>query len=209
MATPLADLLRAVLTDDTVRQAAGRSPSAFLQDHGWEHLDAADLREAMLVLADGSPSAEAVIWVEGGEAIDPDADLADALVAAAAALPADGASDLLADDPAGLDGDGDSDSDSPNDTADDADTAHGDGTGDDTGSSDDDDDTSSSSSSSDGDGDGDGALDVDTPLMPPDDARFVDVELDGPERFADPDDTQPDDDAPAPGEFGDGWDDLI
>jgi hypothetical protein len=99
MATPLADLLRAVLTDDTVRLAAGRSPSALLRDHGWEHLDATDLREAMLVLADGAPTVEATIWVAGGDTIDPDATAGDALAAATATFH----SDLVADDPAALD----------------------------------------------------------------------------------------------------------
>jgi hypothetical protein len=210
MATPLADLLRSVLTDDTMRLAAGRSPGAFLRDHGWEHLDAADLREAMLVLADGAPTAEAVVWVGGSDAIDIDADPADALTAATATFP----SDLVADDPIALDDIDDPHDDGP-DTDDDVHDDHAGDAGD--AASDELDDATGGGGTdveltdvelTDIGSDGDEAIDLDTDgTLDPD--PFETGPPDGPERFADAEGTATDDEAPAPGELGDGWDDLI
>lgn len=175
MATPLADLLRSVLTDDTVGRAAGRSPSAFLRDHGWDHLDVADLREAMLVLADGAPTAEATAWVAGSDVIDPDSDLDAALTAVAETF----RSDLVADDPFDVD---DIDTDHDTDIDHDTELDELDGI----------DDTRDADPAEDAAG-----LEV-----------FGPIELDEPEQFATPL-ASPLDDVPDPGEFGDGWDDLI
>jgi hypothetical protein len=111
MTTPLATLLHGVLHDAEVRADFVASPDAFLADHGWPDLDAEDLREALLVLADGAPAVLAGALVTGAEAIDDDASLSagaglrDALAAIAGSESTD-AEVLGADpdhDPADLD----------------------------------------------------------------------------------------------------------
>jgi hypothetical protein len=178
MATPLADLLRTVLTDDSARLAAGRTPSAFLHEHGWEHLDAADLREAMLVLADGAPTVEATVWVTGSDAIDGDGDVGDALATAIATF----GSDLV--DLVDLDDLGTPDDDAIEDDEDDGDP-----------------DTGDPQPMHDAD-------ETDIRTTPSDVDPFEAIELDEPDHFAGLDHARPGDD-PGPGEFGDGWDDLI
>lgn len=54
MATPLAQLLQDVIHEPEIRAQFAASPESFLADHGYEHLDAADLREALYALADGA-----------------------------------------------------------------------------------------------------------------------------------------------------------
>lgn len=108
MATPLATLLHGVLHDADVRAEFAASPDAFLADHGWPGLDAADLREALMVLADGAPAATAGALVTGAEAIDADvegsttagAGLLEALTAIGAVAPVEVEPDH---DPADLD----------------------------------------------------------------------------------------------------------
>lgn len=109
MATPLADLLDGVLHDAEVRAEFAASPEVFLHEHGYAELDAADVQEALFILADGAPPAEAAALNSGGRSIDDLDDLDGAgLGGAAAGLAAAVASitgdELLADDPADLDG---------------------------------------------------------------------------------------------------------
>jgi hypothetical protein len=70
MATPLAQLLDIVMSDTEARADFARSPEAFMSEHGYQHLDADDVQEALFVLADGSPPAEAGALIESGRAID-------------------------------------------------------------------------------------------------------------------------------------------
>lgn len=207
MATPIAELLHAVLTDATVRADATRSPRAFLDDHGWEHLDAADLQEAFLVLADGAPPAEAAVWIAGGDAVDPDGEAHGALASAIGALP--GA--LVATDPSALD--------DPAPAAADTDTETDDiETDDDTEIETDDDDIETETETETGTDDEtetETGTDDDTAELTATDGvdsdpfagPAADADADA-DRFADLDDPHPDD-APGPGELGDGWDDLI
>ena len=101
MATPLRDVLLAAVTDTDARTALERSPGNYLAEHGWQDLDVADLQEAMLILADGGTTTDAVTWVTGAEAIDTtENDLGQALSVALAAMqvPPD------PEDPTALDG---------------------------------------------------------------------------------------------------------
>ncbi|MDJ0771494.1 MAG: hypothetical protein QNJ12_22095 [Ilumatobacter sp.] len=87
MATPLGQLLRELRTDTDVQARFSSSPAEYLLDHGWGDLGAADLQEALLLLADAAPPTEAVQWVAVGEAVDTDAEgAADALATAFGAL---------------------------------------------------------------------------------------------------------------------------
>ncbi len=72
MATPLARLVHDVLHDPEVRAQFAASPESFLVDHGHDHLDAADLREAFFVLADGSAPDDASDYRTGGRAMGDD-----------------------------------------------------------------------------------------------------------------------------------------
>jgi hypothetical protein len=84
MATPLVQLLRGMIDDPAVRAEFADGPMDYLGRHGYESIDAADVREALLIMADGAPTAEAVQLHAGGEAIDPTG--ADGLAGAAAGL---------------------------------------------------------------------------------------------------------------------------
>jgi hypothetical protein len=84
MATPLLQLLRGMIDDPEVRAEFADGPMDYLGRHGYESIDAADVREALLIMADGAPTAEAVQLHAGGEAIDPTG--ADGLAGAAAGL---------------------------------------------------------------------------------------------------------------------------
>ena len=88
MATPLAQLLQDVIHEPEIRAQFAASPESFLADHGYEHLDAADLREALYVLADGAAPDAAAGYQAGGDAIDADTDPAEqgGLAGAAAGL---------------------------------------------------------------------------------------------------------------------------
>lgn len=86
MATPLAELLDTVLFDTRVREQFRQAPESFLRSAGYDELDAADVQEAMLVLADGSPPIRAGQLIAGGEAIGDPADLDDLDGAATAGL---------------------------------------------------------------------------------------------------------------------------
>ena len=100
MATPLGDMLRQLRTDTEIHERFHRSPGEYLHEHGWGDLDAADVQEALLLLADGAPAPEAAQWVAAGEAVDPTApDPAGALDAALSGL-----GDLAVDDPDDIDG---------------------------------------------------------------------------------------------------------
>lgn len=115
MATPLAELLDAILFDPTVREHFQQSSEHFLRNAGHEHLDAADIQEALFVLADGSPPLRAEQLIAGGHAIGDPVDLdglddldsdgfdaADGLVAAIEAMVLD---EPGVDDPQTLDDD--------------------------------------------------------------------------------------------------------
>jgi hypothetical protein len=84
MATPLVQLLRGMIDDPAVRAEFADGPMDYLGRHGYGSLDAADVREALLIMADGAPTAEAVQLHAGGEAID--AEAGDGLAGAAAGL---------------------------------------------------------------------------------------------------------------------------
>ena len=75
MATPLAQLLDAVLFDGGVREQFRLSPEAFLRSAGYDDLDATDVQEALFVLAEGSASVRASQLVAGGLAIGDPIDL--------------------------------------------------------------------------------------------------------------------------------------
>ena len=70
MATPLAQLLDLVLSDADARDGFADAPADFMVRHGYEHLDADDVQEALFVLADGSPPAMATVLIDGGRAVD-------------------------------------------------------------------------------------------------------------------------------------------
>lgn len=87
MATPLGELLRQLRTDTDVQTRFHQSPAEYLHEHGWGDLDAADMHEALLLLADAAPAAEAADWIAAGESIEPTAlDAAAALDVAVASL---------------------------------------------------------------------------------------------------------------------------
>ena len=110
MATPLADLIGQVINDTEAQSAFAAGPESFLEAHGYTDIDAADIREAFYILADGSPPAEAAGYVAAGDAIDElDTELQSGLGGAAAGLGVAVAIimpvDLdLAEDPGALDG---------------------------------------------------------------------------------------------------------
>ena len=105
MATPLVQLLRGVIDDPAVRAEFADGPMDFLSRHGYEHLDAADVREALMIMADGAPTSEATQLHTGGEAIDSEGGdgLAGAATGLGSALGAITAADVDID-PADLDG---------------------------------------------------------------------------------------------------------
>ena len=137
MSTPLGDLIRSVLTDPDAQAAFASAPEAFLLDHGYTELEPQDVREALYVLADGSPPETAVRLVAGGDALaDLDGDEHGIGAAAAGLLGALHAMDPSQDltDPSDLDGwddDTDADADADADAGADADdvTDDADGTG--------------------------------------------------------------------------------
>ncbi|MEK7425790.1 MAG: hypothetical protein AAB131_18355 [Actinomycetota bacterium] len=87
MATPLSDLFDRVINDPETRTEFAAGPEAFLHEHGYTALDAADVQEVMYILADGSPPATAVGYVAAGNSIgDLDPDMQHGLTGAASAL---------------------------------------------------------------------------------------------------------------------------
>lgn len=90
MATPLARLFDQVINDPDIRAEFAGSPVSFLRDHGYAELDAADVQEALFVLADGSAPSDAAALIDGGRSIDtldsPDDGLSGAAAALGAAL---------------------------------------------------------------------------------------------------------------------------
>ncbi|TPW12810.1 MAG: hypothetical protein FD127_2414 [Acidimicrobiaceae bacterium] len=138
MATPLSDLFDRVINDPETRTEFAADPEAFLHEHGYTALDAADVQEVMYILADGSPPATAVGYVAAGNSIgDLDPDMQHGLTGAASALGtavaviAPGTVEPVVDpvDPGELDGLDDTDDDT--DDADDVDDADAAGIGDD------------------------------------------------------------------------------
>ncbi|MFW2332336.1 hypothetical protein [Ilumatobacter sp.] len=75
MATPLSELLDAVLTDAGAREQFRLAPEAFLRSAGYRDLDAADVQEALFVLADGSEPVRAGRLLDGARSIGDPADL--------------------------------------------------------------------------------------------------------------------------------------
>lgn len=73
-----------MIDDPGVRAEFSGAPMDYLGRHGYESLDAADVREALMIMADGAPTTEAVQLHAGGEAID--AAGGDGLAGAAAGL---------------------------------------------------------------------------------------------------------------------------
>lgn len=209
MATPLSEVLGAVINDPTIRAEFAAGPETFLAGHGYAELDGADVREALYILADGSPSAEAEALSGGGDAIDGlDAQgLAGAAAGLSLALAAlTGEPDLVGADPADLDGLDDGFGDGPEahqqevDNNADTDTGDDDDDGEDVPTAEATDEVASSAAP-----DEESAEPV---LISPDDAVAVDVQIDlvDPAGAVPPLDTSTttvDDDA------GDGWDDLI
>ncbi|MCB0998155.1 MAG: hypothetical protein KDB40_02570 [Acidimicrobiales bacterium] len=88
MATPLARLLQDVLHEPDVRAQFAAGPESFFADHGYDHLDAADVREALFVLADGAEPEAAGDYQSGADAIGDTPGLAelDGIAGAAAGL---------------------------------------------------------------------------------------------------------------------------
>lgn len=87
MATPLSDLFDRVINDPETRTEFAAGPEAFLHEHGYTALDAADVQEVMYILADGSPPATAVGYVAAGNSIgELDPDMQHGLAGAASAL---------------------------------------------------------------------------------------------------------------------------
>lgn len=77
MATPLARLLQDVLHEPDVRAQFAAGPESFFADHGYDHLDAADVREALSVLADGAEPEAAGDYQSGADAIGDTPGIAD------------------------------------------------------------------------------------------------------------------------------------
>ena len=103
MATPLRDLLHELRHDTEVQARFHSSPGEYLHEHGWSDLDAADLQEAMLLLADAAPAAEAADWISVGTAIDADHDDPAAALDRALGTVTDRTPDALDEDPDLLD----------------------------------------------------------------------------------------------------------
>ncbi len=75
MATPLHQLVNTVLREPGAREQFLLAPEAFLRSAGYRELDAADVQEALFVLADGSEPARSEQLLAGGRAIGDPAEL--------------------------------------------------------------------------------------------------------------------------------------
>lgn len=69
MATPLHQLVDTVLFDPAERELFRQAPETYLRTAGYDDLDAADVQEAMFVLADGASPDRADLLITGGRAI--------------------------------------------------------------------------------------------------------------------------------------------
>jgi len=220
MATPLAELLDLVLSDADARDGFADAPADFMVRHGYEHLDADDVQEALFVLADGSPPAMATVLIDGGRAVDTldpaeRGGLAGAIAGLSRAFVSMFGVDVPEyDDPAELDSDAEQATDGPSDAFDDE--------GDDRS-----DDESDDRSEDEGDDQGNdnaelGSTAVDTPVDvgldlarserpsdndDSDDPDLIDV-LEGLDRLDDVS-LAPEPLPPVPEEFDDGWGDVI
>jgi len=220
MATPLAQLLDLVLSDADARDGFADGPADFMVRHGYEHLDADDVQEALFVLADGSPPAMATVLIDGGRAVDTldpaeRGGLAGAIAGLSRAFVSMFGVDVPEyDDPAELDSDAEQATDGPSDAFDDEGDDRSEDEGDDEGDDRSDDDNAALGSTA-VDTPVDDGLDLARSERPSDnddsddsdDPDFIDV-LEGLDRL-DEVPLSPEPLPSVPEEFDDGWGDVI
>jgi len=220
MATPLAQLLDLVLTDADARDGFADAPADFMARHGYEHLDADDVQEALFVLADGSPPAMATVLIDGGRAVDTldpaeRGGLDGAIAGLSRAFVSMFGVDVPEyDDPAELDSDAEQATDGPSDAFDDEGDDRSEDEGDDEGDDRSDDDNAELGSTA-VDTPVDDGLDLARSERPSDnddsddsdDPDFIDV-LEGLDRL-DEVPLSPEPLPSVPEEFDDGWGDVI